>query len=69
MSNEVVDVLRNKKAKASVGYESVGHKDSHCGSVQGWPGGDCKHFEAPNGCSIVRGQISPKGWCREWQKK
>jgi len=25
--------------------------------------GRCVHFRPPNGCEIVAGRISPKGWC------
>jgi hypothetical protein len=24
----------------------------------------CTHFQKPNGCEIVAGEISPDGWCR-----
>lgn len=29
----------------------------------------CRHFEEPDGCEWVKGVISPKGWCKKWEKK
>jgi len=29
----------------------------------------CALFEAPNGCKLVDGDISPAGWCKFWAKK
>jgi len=28
----------------------------------------CRFFKKPNGCTIVQGKISPKGWCVAWAK-
>ena len=30
--------------------------------------GRCKFFERPHSCSVVTGNISPKGWCMLWAK-
>lgn len=27
----------------------------------------CCHFQAPGGCAIVEGSISPEGWCEYWE--
>ncbi|SDB70992.1 high-potential iron-sulfur protein [Belnapia rosea] len=29
----------------------------------------CLHFQAPNACAIVSGNISPEGWCAVWAAK
>lgn len=29
----------------------------------------CRFFQKPNGCMIVAGKISPKGWCKFYVKK
>lgn len=29
----------------------------------------CTHFQAPNACQIVDGEISPNGWCQLYAKK
>ena len=36
------------------------------------PGGQkcagCRFFRKPNACTIVKGKISPNGWCIAWAK-
>jgi hypothetical protein len=29
----------------------------------------CLHFQPPNACAIVTGNISPEGWCAVWAAK
>jgi hypothetical protein len=29
----------------------------------------CRAFQAPHGCSVVTGTISPNGWCTAWVKR
>ena len=58
------DLRKNKK---EVNY-SPGHKDSHCGPVAKWDGGDCEHFISPHGCCKVRGYINPSYWCKLFEK-
>jgi len=29
----------------------------------------CLHFQPPNACAIVSGNISPEGWCAVWAAK
>ena len=29
----------------------------------------CLHFQAPNACAIVNGEIKPEGWCAVWAAK
>ena len=57
-----------RKAKKEVNY-GLGHKDSHCGPVKEWKGGDCSHFISPHGCEKVRGYINPKYWCELFKAK
>ena len=30
---------------------------------------DCVYFQAPSGCGLVDGKISPDGWCSLFNKK
>lgn len=52
--------------KLETDYRDVGMPRSHCGPVNSWPRGSCKHFEKPHACELVRGYIEPKGWCQKW---
>lgn len=43
-------------------------------SYQGQPKGEqrcdaCSNFQAPKGCKMVEGEISPQGWCSLFTKK
>nr|WP_242481694.1 high-potential iron-sulfur protein [Paracraurococcus ruber] len=29
----------------------------------------CLHFQPPNACAIVSGNINPAGWCAVWAAK
>lgn len=59
-----------KHSKQEVSYENEGMAGSHCGPVSSWPArGACENYEAPNGCALVRGYISPRGWCELFEKK
>jgi hypothetical protein len=29
----------------------------------------CSHFQAPIACEIVTGKISPRGWCKRFNRK
>jgi hypothetical protein len=57
-----------RKSKKEVKY-SLGHKDSHCGPVAKWKGGDCTHFITPHGCEKVQGYINPTYWCELFKAK
>ena len=48
-----------KESKREARYQSHPHGRERCGR--------CVHFMAPNGCEIVDGRISPRGWCRHFQ--
>lgn len=30
---------------------------------------DCVYFQAPKGCGVVEGDVSPNGWCLMYNKK
>ena len=47
--------------KAEAGYIDNSKGPSHCG--------DCVHFQAPNGCTVVDGAISPRGVCHYFLAK
>ena len=49
-----------KLTKAEVNY-SPGKPAEHCGN--------CTHYEPPNACSLVRGDIDPGYWCEKWEAK
>jgi len=55
-----------KQEKKEVDY-SHGMPSSHCGPVKKWPKGQCKHFEVPNSCCLVRGYIKPDYWCKLYE--
>jgi hypothetical protein len=48
-----------KHSKSAVSYTKVGSEKEHC-SI-------CQHFERPNKCELVSGDIAPGGWCKLWK--
>ena len=50
-----------KMAQKSVDYQDTPKNDQECSN--------CSLFQEPNSCTIVDGEISPKGWCKFWVKK
>jgi High potential iron-sulfur protein len=50
-----------KMAQKSVNYQDTPKGDQECSN--------CSLFQEPNACTLVDGEISPKGWCRFWAKK
>ncbi|MDQ3196981.1 MAG: high-potential iron-sulfur protein [Pseudomonadota bacterium] len=54
-------VAAGKAPQAAVKYQDKPQGDQQCDN--------CIHFEAPSGCKIVEGTVSPKGWCAVWAKK
>ena len=50
-----------KMAQKSVGYQDSPKDDQQCSN--------CSLFREPNSCTIIDGEISPRGWCRFWVKK
>ncbi|MGB5184366.1 MAG: high-potential iron-sulfur protein [Xanthobacteraceae bacterium] len=47
--------------QASVEYQDSPKGDQECSN--------CSLFQEPNACTLVDGEISPKGWCKFWVKK
>jgi hypothetical protein len=54
------------QAVASMSQTSVGYQDS---PKDGKQCDGCNLFVSPNACKTVKGDISPKGWCKIWIKK
>jgi hypothetical protein len=48
--------------KATVQYQEKPNKDGHQCS-------GCSNFVAPGSCKVVKGTISPHGWCSIWTPK
>jgi hypothetical protein len=46
----------NRMSKAASRYQNHPNGDKRCGG--------CRHFQAPNSCEVVPGNISPNGWCK-----
>ena len=52
---------RGKEPKGLVGYARVSNDSTRCDG--------CEHFQPPNACENVMGEIAPGGWCKLWEKK
>jgi hypothetical protein len=50
-----------KMAQKAVEYQDTPKGDQDCSN--------CSLFQEPNSCTLVDGEISPKGWCKFWVKK
>ena len=50
-----------KMAQKAVDYQPTPKNDQECSN--------CSLFQEPNSCTLVDGEISPKGWCKFWVKK
>ena len=50
-----------KMAQKAVEYQDTPNGDQECSN--------CSLFQEPNACTLVDGEISPKGWCKFWVKK
>ena len=50
-----------KMARKAVEYQDTPKGDQECSN--------CSLFQEPNACTLVDGEISPKGWCKFWVKK
>ena len=56
----VIEASANMAQKA-VEYQDTPKGDQECSN--------CSLFQDPNACTLVDGEISPKGWCKFWVKK
>ncbi len=52
---------QQKIAQPAVLYQATPKGDQECDK--------CVQFEAPSGCKVVAGTISPKGWCVAYAAK
>jgi High potential iron-sulfur protein len=52
---------QDKIPQATVMYQPTPKDGQQCNQ--------CQHWQAPNGCAIVAGDIAPAGWCGVWVKK
>jgi hypothetical protein len=59
-------LLPLKEAAAKMSQPSVAYQDSPKGDQEC---SNCSLFQEPNACTLVDGEISPKGWCKFWVKK
>jgi hypothetical protein len=50
-----------KLAKKDVDYQEQPKGNQRCDN--------CFNFEAPSGCKVVEGQVSPQGWCKAYAPK
>lgn len=55
-----------RQAQAKMAQTAAGYQDSPKGDQQC---STCSLFQAPNGCQLVDGNISPSGWCKFFVKK
>jgi hypothetical protein len=50
-----------KESKEKADYTPLAHKhNERCER--------CKYFEIPRECRLVQGEISPKGWCKHFER-
>ena len=52
---------QDKLAPAMVMYQDRPKDNQRCDG--------CLHFQPPNACAIVSGNIAPQGWCAVWAAK
>lgn len=48
-----------KLSKPEADYQDSPKNDQQCS--------ECTKFQPPKGCSVVAGDISPKGWCKLYE--
>lgn len=48
-----------KLSKSDAAYQESPKNDQQCS--------ECTKFQPPKGCSVVSGDISPKGWCKLYE--
>jgi len=59
-------LLPTRQAAAKMSQPSVAYQDTPKGDQEC---SNCSLFQEPNACTLVDGEISPKGWCKFWVKK
>jgi hypothetical protein len=50
-----------KMTQKAAEYRDTPKDDQECSN--------CSLFQEPNACTLIDGEISPKGWCKFWVKK
>jgi hypothetical protein len=50
---------QGKLSKPEAEYQDTPKNDQQCS--------ECTKFQPPKGCSVVSGDISPKGWCKLYE--
>ena len=58
---QVKPAYAQKAAKDAMKYQDSPKDGLKCS--------DCVYFQAPSGCGVVEGTISPSGWCVLYNKK
>ena len=53
--------VRSKLAKAEAHYQDQPNGQQHCAA--------CAYYIAPVACQVVRGEVSPNGWCERFQPR
>lgn len=56
-------LLSSAPAKAKTSQAAAGYRASPKGRQSC---ANCSWFEAPSGCGVVKGPVSPRGWCSLW---
>lgn len=58
-------------AESAVADEKLSQKDAEYQATpkNGQSCANCQHFLPPSGCKLVKGKISPNGWCSFWGAK
>ena len=54
------------KASAKMAQKVAEYQDSPKGDQEC---SNCSLFQEPSACTLIDGEISPKGWCKFWVKK
>jgi len=54
-------VCRAKDSKSEAQYHIARPNQDHCSQ--------CEYWDGNGGCSKVRGDISPRGWCNHFEKE
>jgi High potential iron-sulfur protein len=49
-----------KVSQSAVTYQQAPKGEQRCSN--------CKQFQPPNACKLIKGSISPQGWCQLWAK-
>jgi hypothetical protein len=50
---------QKKLSKSEAAYQDTPKNDQQCS--------ECTRFQPPKGCSVVSGDIDPRGWCKLYE--